>query len=93
MKVKQIKKDDIYKTIKICEAFDGDFVEYQSNSKNDKPISSYLNNIRQYSKKLIDNKKKKGEWKIQLNMKFSFISSKNFNETRNMHSKSDNLEL
>ena len=38
-------------------------------------------------------KEKKGEWKIQLTMKINFISSKNFNETRDMYSKSDNFEI
>ena len=44
-------------------------------------------------KKLIDDKKKSGEWKIQLVLKINFIFSKNFNETRDMHSKSDNYEI
>ena len=38
-------------------------------------------------------KEKKGEWKTQLIMKINFISSKNFNETRDMYSKSDNFEI
>ena len=42
---------------------------------------------------MIDDKKKSGEWKIQLVLKINFISSKNFNETRDMHSKSDNYEI
>ena len=44
-------------------------------------------------RKLIDDKRKKGEWKIQLVLKIKFISSKNFNETRDMYSKSDNFEI
>ena len=44
-------------------------------------------------RKLINDKRKKGEWKIQLIMKINFISSKNFIETRDMHSKSDNIEI
>ena len=42
---------------------------------------------------MINNKKKSGEWKIQLVLKINFISSKNFNETRDMYSKSDNFEI
>ena len=42
---------------------------------------------------MIDDKKKTGEWKIQLVMKINFIFSKKFNETRDMHSKSDNYEI
>ena len=44
-------------------------------------------------KKLIDDKKKSGEWKIQLILKINFISSISFNGTRDMHSKSDNYEI
>ena len=42
---------------------------------------------------MIDSKKKSGEWKIQLNMKINFISSRNFIESRDMYSKSDNFEI
>ena len=38
-------------------------------------------------------KEKKGEWKIQLIIKINFISSKNFNENRDVHSKSVNVEI
>ena len=34
-----------------------------------------------------------GEWKIQLTMSINFISSKDSNETRNMHTKSSNIEI
>ena len=44
-------------------------------------------------RKLIYDKRKKGEWKIQLIMKINFISSKNSNDTGDMHSKSDNVEI
>ena len=42
---------------------------------------------------MINEKIKKGEWKIQLIMKIIFVSSENFTETRDMHSKSDNVEI
>ena len=44
-------------------------------------------------RKLINDKKKSGEWKIQLIMKINFISSRNFTESRDMYSKSDNFEI
>ena len=70
-------------------------VEYQSNGDRDKSISiaRYLNNIREYLRKLIGSTKKNGEWKIQLIMKINFISSRNFIESRDMYSKSDNFEI
>ena len=33
------------------------------------------------------------EWKIQLTMSINFISSKDSDETCNMHAKSDNIEI
>ena len=92
MKEKQIKKD-VYRPIKISGAFSDNFAEYKSDSKKDESIARYLNNIREHLRKLIDDKRKKEEWKIQLIMKTNFICSKNFNETRDMHNKSDNIEI
>ena len=42
---------------------------------------------------MIDSKKKSGEWKTQLIMKIIFISSRNFIGSRDMCSKSDNIEI
>ena len=56
-------------------------------------IARYLNNIREHLRKLINDKKKNGEWKIQLTMKINVISSRNFNERRDMYSTSDDFEI
>ena len=45
------------------------------------------------SNEVIDYETQFGEWKIQLIMSINFISSKDSNETRNMHKKSDNIEM
>ena len=94
-KIISITKKNVYKPIKISGAFSDNFVEYKSGSEKDKSISiaSYLNKIREHLRKLIDDKRKKGEGKIQLVLKINFISSKDFNETRDMCSKSDNIEI
>ena len=42
---------------------------------------------------MINDKKSIGEWKIQLVLKINFISSKNFNDVKDMHRKSDNVEI
>ena len=79
----------------IYSAYDDSYVEYKSDSKKDKSISiaRYLNNIREHLRKLIYCKKKNGEWKIQLIMKINFISPRDFIESRDMYSKSDNFEI
>ena len=45
------------------------------------------------SNEVIDYETQFGEWKIQLIISINFISSKDSNETRNMHKKSDNIEM
>ena len=65
-------------------------------------IRPYLNNIINdhktpkilkvhSSNEVVDYKTKFGEWKIQLTM--SIISSNGFDETRNMDTKSNNIEI
>ena len=42
---------------------------------------------------MINDVKIQGEWKIELTMEINFISSKDSNETRTMHTKSINIEI
>ena len=54
----------------------------------------YLALIEPYLRELINDYKSKGEWKIQLTAYINFISLKpDSNETRAMHTKSDNEEF
>ena len=45
------------------------------------------------SNEVIDYKTQFGEWKTQLTMSINFISFKDSDETRNMHTKSNNIEI
>ena len=57
-------------------------------------IREYLALIEKYLKKLINQYKKEGEWKIQLIAEINFISLKlGSNETRVMYTRSDNEEF
>ena len=49
--------------------------------------------IRPYLSDMINDHQTQSEWKIQLTMQINFISSKNSEETRNMHTKSYNIEI
>ena len=84
----------MYKPIKTSGTFSDNFVEYKSGSRNDKSISiaCYLSKIREHFRKMIDDKK---NWKVEdsISIKKIFFSSKNFHETRDMYSKSDNVEI
>ena len=42
---------------------------------------------------MIDNLKARGEWKIQLTMQIIFVSFTDANETREMHTKSNNITI
>ena len=46
-----------------------------------------------YSDNTVIGYKTQGEWKIQLTMTINFMSSKDSDETRTMHTKSNNIEI
>ena len=75
--------------------FSSNYIEYERNGDKDKTlfIDEYLDMIKQYLSNIINDLKNQGQWKIQLTMEINFISSKDSNETRTMHTKSDNIEL
>ena len=45
------------------------------------------------SNEVLDYENQFGEWKIQSKMSINFISSKDSEETRKMHTKSNNIEI
>ena len=68
---------------------------YESKGDKDNKLAlyEYFDIIRPYLKDLIDDHKAKGEWKIQLTMRIIFVSFKDANETREFHTKSDNITI
>ena len=70
-------------------------MEYESKGDKDKNLSpeDYLDIIRPYLRGMIDNHKTRGEWKIQLTIQITFISSLDTGEFRIMNSKSDNVKI
>ena len=56
-------------------------------------MRQYLEKIKSYLCNMIRNFKKSDEQKNQLTMKPKFMSSKDSNEKRTMHAKSDNVEI
>ena len=53
----------------------------------------YLDMIRPYLSDMIINYKIQGEWKIKLTISINFISSNGSDETRNLHTKSNDIEI
>ena len=83
------------------------YIEYKSKGGRYENLSpkEYLNMIRSYLRDLIDqhkpiaelnnnnNKKNRAEWKIQLTIQNSCISTRNFEETRTIYMESEALEI
>ena len=88
-------EDDYYKPKEVKSAFDGSYVLYESKGDKDSKLSTveYFKVIRHYLKDLIDDRKSKDEWKIQLSMRIIFVSFTDSNETREMHAKSNNITI
>ena len=83
-----------YKPILIRTEFENNYLEYGSEGSNSLSFMEYLNLIKPYLEDLINEKKNKGEWKLQLTAKISFVSLKpDSDETRLMYTRSDPMEI
>ena len=83
-----------YKPILIRTEFNNNYLEYGSESSNSLSFTEYLDLIKPYLEDLINEKKNKGEWKLQLTGKISFVSLKpDSDETRLMYTRSDPMEI
>ena len=89
------QEEDNYKPERTGNAFSGNYIEYKSNGNKDKTLSpkDYLDEIKPYLIRIINDHKTQGEWKIKLTMAINFSSSKDSKETRTMYSPSDNIEV
>ena len=88
--------EDYNKPIIVNDAFNNNCIQYESKGDKDEilTIREYLNMIRPYLVDMINDHKNQSEWKIQLTMTINFISSKaDSDETRIMHTKSNNTEI
>ena len=70
-------------------------MECESQGDEDKILSviEYLEMIRPYLSDMINDHETYGEWKIQLTVAIDFISSKDSDEIRTVHTKSHNTEI
>ena len=89
---------DYFKPKKTDKGFAGrrnNYAEYISEGDDNKNLSleEYLDIIRPYLNDLINDHKASEEWKIQLVILNRCISSKNYEETRDMYSASNNIEI
>ena len=74
--------------------YNNNYAQYESKGDKILSIQEYLALIEKYLRKLINQYKKEGEWKIQLIAEINFISLKpGSDETRVMYTRSDNEEF
>ena len=94
--------EDYYKPIIVKDTFNNNYIQYESKGDKDKiltiskPVNLAVNHdmIRSYLVNIINNHKTQSEWKIQLSVAISFISSKpDSDQTHIMHTKSNNIEI
>ena len=83
-----------YKPVLVKSGYNNNFVQYESKGDKILSIQEYLALIEKYLKKLLNQYKKEGEWKIQLIAEINFISLKpGSDETSVMYTRSDNEEF
>ena len=68
-------------------------MERSDDKKRDLSLDGDLNNIKPYVRNIITDLQNSDTWKIQLKIAINFISSKDSEEERIMHSRSDNIQL
>ena len=84
----EASEEDYYKSILVKSSFKGNYKYYESRGDKEKRLSvkQYLNKITPYLYDLInDHRIARRVWKIQINMKVNFISSKDTGEARTIY--------
>ena len=85
---------DYYKPILVKSGYNNNYIQYDSKRDRILTLKEYLALTEQYLRELINDYKNKGEWKVQLVANINFISLKpGSDETRIMHTRSDNKEI
>ena len=85
---------DYYKPTLVKSGYNNNYIQYESKGDKILTVKEYLGLIESYLADMINNYKSKGEWKIQLTAAINFTFLKlDSNETRIMHTKSDNKEI
>ena len=86
--------EDNYKPTLVKSGYNNNYFQYESKGDKILTVKEYLGLIESYLADTINGYKSKGEWKIQLTAEINFTSLKpDSDETRIMHTKSDNTEI
>ena len=85
---------DYYKPILVKSDYNNNYIKCESKGDRIITLKEYIALIEQYLRELINDYKNKEEWKVHLIANINFISLKpGSDETRIMHTKSDNKEI
>ena len=89
------QEDNYYKPTEVGNFWNNNYIEYESSADRNKnsSVKEYLDKIKPCLRDIIIILQKSDIWKIQLTIAINFISSKNVDEERVMHSKSDNIDF
>ena len=86
--------EDYYKPTLVKSGYNSNNTQYESRGDKILTVKEYLGLLEPYLADMINDYKSKGEWKIQLTAEINFTSLKpDSDETRIMHTKSDNTEI
>ena len=89
------EEEDCYEPVRAGNFWSNSYIENESSSDWDKKLSpeEHLHKTRPYLERYHKWSEKSDTWKIQLKIAIKFMSSKDNDEERVMHSKSDNIEI
>ena len=89
------QEEDYYELKRVYNFWKNNYMGYESNSDKNRNLSldEYLNKIETYPRDIIINLQNSDKWEIQLAIAINFISSKDTEEERVMHSNSDNMKF
>ena len=86
--------EDYYKPTLVKSGYNSNYAQYESKGDKTLTVKESLSLMEPYLADRINDYKSKGEWKIQLTAEINFTPLKpDSNETRIMHTKSDNTEI
>ena len=86
--------EDYFKPTLVKSGYNSNYIPYKSKGYKILTVKEYLDLTESYLADMINDYKSKGEWKIQLTAEINFTSLKpDSDETRIMHTKSDNTEI
>ena len=89
------QEEDYYKPKRVSNFWSNNYIEYESNCDKNRNLSlvQFLNKIEPYLSSIIIDFQNSDTWKIQLTIVINFLSSKDAEKERVLHSRSNNMKI